>query len=118
MHPFTVRRLPASTRITQRAASLCHLYGAVLDVVNVGGILAGFIVQTELLCAACSIRPRRSKPRRTAVRRAPLYVGSVSAGTGTEEYYHHWAPEYDQVYTRPERQSDMLVVRARLTDWF
>jgi SAM-dependent methyltransferase len=42
----------------------------------------------------------------------------VDAGTGTEEYYRHWAPEYDDVYTRPERQGDMLVVRAHLTDWF
>jgi len=40
----------------------------------------------------------------------------VNAGTGTEEYYHHRAPEYDEVYTRPARQGDMLVVRARLTD--
>ena len=39
-------------------------------------------------------------------------------GTGTEDYYHHWAPEYDEVYSRPERQSDLRVVRARLTDWF
>lgn len=39
-------------------------------------------------------------------------------GTGTEEYYHHWAPEYDEVYTRPERQTDMIVVRDRLTDLF
>lgn len=52
------------------------------------------------------------------MRCALAYVGSVGAETGTEEYYHHWAPEYDQVYTRPERQSDMLAVRARLTDWF
>jgi SAM-dependent methyltransferase len=42
----------------------------------------------------------------------------VDAETGTEQYYHRWAPEYDEVYTRPERQSDMLVVRARLTGWF
>lgn len=46
------------------------------------------------------------------------YVGDVDTGTGTEEYYHEWAPEYDAVYTRPERQSDMLALRARLTDWF
>jgi SAM-dependent methyltransferase len=39
-------------------------------------------------------------------------------GTGTEEYYRHWAPDYDEVYTRPERQGDMLVLRGRLTDWF
>jgi SAM-dependent methyltransferase len=39
-------------------------------------------------------------------------------GTGTEEYYRHWAPAYDEVYTRPERQGDMAVVRARLTEWF
>jgi ubiquinone/menaquinone biosynthesis C-methylase UbiE len=42
----------------------------------------------------------------------------ADSGTGTEEYYHHWAPEYDEVYTRPERQSDLLAVRARLTGWF
>lgn len=42
----------------------------------------------------------------------------MTAGTGTEDYYHRWAAEYDEVYTRPERQADMLVVRARLTDWF
>jgi SAM-dependent methyltransferase len=39
-------------------------------------------------------------------------------GTGTEDYYRHWAPDYDEVYTRPERQGDMSVLRARLTDWF
>ena len=39
-------------------------------------------------------------------------------GTGTEEYYYRWAPEYDEVYTRPERQGDLLVVRDRLTGWF
>ena len=32
-------------------------------------------------------------------------------GTGTEEYYRRWATDYDVVYTRPERQSDLLVVR-------
>jgi SAM-dependent methyltransferase len=42
----------------------------------------------------------------------------MNAGTGTEEYYRRWAPGYDEVYTRPERQSDLLTVRARLTDWF
>jgi ubiquinone/menaquinone biosynthesis C-methylase UbiE len=42
----------------------------------------------------------------------------VSAGTGTEEYYRQWAPRYDEVYTRPERQRDMLIVRARLENWF
>jgi SAM-dependent methyltransferase len=42
----------------------------------------------------------------------------VNAGTGTEEYYRQRAPWYDEVYTRPERQSDLLIVRARLTDWF
>ena len=42
----------------------------------------------------------------------------MNAGTGTEEYYRHWAPEYDEVYTRPERQSDLLEIRALLTDWF
>ena len=39
-------------------------------------------------------------------------------GTGTEEYYYRWAPDYDEVYTRPERQSDLLVVRDRLTGLF
>jgi SAM-dependent methyltransferase len=39
-------------------------------------------------------------------------------GTGTEDYYRHWAPGYDEVYTRPERQGDMSALRARLTDWF
>ncbi len=39
-------------------------------------------------------------------------------GTGTEEYYQRWAPEYEEVYTRLERQSDLLVVRDRLTGWF
>jgi protein-L-isoaspartate O-methyltransferase len=39
-------------------------------------------------------------------------------GTGTEDYYHHWAPGYDEVYTSLERQSDMPALRARLTDWF
>ncbi len=39
-------------------------------------------------------------------------------GTGTEDYYRYWAPEYDEVYTRPERQTDMMVVRDRLTDLF
>jgi ubiquinone/menaquinone biosynthesis C-methylase UbiE len=43
---------------------------------------------------------------------------SVSAGTGTEEYYRRWAPGYDEVYTRPERQKDLLAVSARLTSWF
>jgi SAM-dependent methyltransferase len=43
---------------------------------------------------------------------------SVNAGTGTEDYYRHWAPAYDEVYTRPERQGDLLAVRTRLTDWF
>jgi SAM-dependent methyltransferase len=47
-----------------------------------------------------------------------LYVGQMSPGTGTEEYYRHWAPAYDEVYTRPERQADLLAVRSRLTDWF
>ncbi|MGH3152262.1 MAG: class I SAM-dependent methyltransferase [Streptosporangiaceae bacterium] len=42
----------------------------------------------------------------------------MTAGTGTEEYYHHRAPEYDEVYSRPERQGDLLVIRGRLTDWF
>ena len=42
----------------------------------------------------------------------------MSAGTGTEEYYRRWAPAYDEVYTRPERQVDMSALRARLTDWF
>ena len=28
-----------------------------------------------------------------------------------------WAPEHDEVYTRPERQGDMLVVRDRITGW-
>ncbi len=36
----------------------------------------------------------------------------------TEEYYRRWAPEYDEVYTRPERQSDLLAVRDRLTHVF
>ena len=45
-------------------------------------------------------------------------LGDVNAGTGTEEYYRHWAPAYDEVYTRPERQSDLLAVRTRLTGWF
>src|SRR5580700_11383921 len=44
--------------------------------------------------------------------------GVPAMGTGTEEYYRHWAPDYDEVYTRPERQGDMLVLRGRLTDWF
>ena len=43
---------------------------------------------------------------------------SVNAGTGNENYYRHWAPTYDEVYTRPERQGDLLAVRTRLTDWF
>jgi SAM-dependent methyltransferase len=43
---------------------------------------------------------------------------SVSTGTGTEDYYRRWAPAYDEVYTRPERQGDMLAVSARLTGWF
>jgi SAM-dependent methyltransferase len=43
---------------------------------------------------------------------------SVNAGTGTEDYYRHWAPAYDEVYTRPERQGDLLAVRSRLTGWF
>jgi SAM-dependent methyltransferase len=42
----------------------------------------------------------------------------VNAGTGTEQYYHRRASEYDEVYTRPERQADMLAVRVRLTEWF
>jgi hypothetical protein len=42
----------------------------------------------------------------------------VTAGTGTEDYYRRWAPAYDEVYTRPERQSDLLAVRSRLTGWF
>jgi demethylmenaquinone methyltransferase/2-methoxy-6-polyprenyl-1,4-benzoquinol methylase len=43
---------------------------------------------------------------------------SVDAGTGTEEYYHRRAPDYDDVYFRPERQADLLTVRTRLTDLF
>jgi ubiquinone/menaquinone biosynthesis C-methylase UbiE len=39
-------------------------------------------------------------------------------GTGTEDYYQRWAPEYDQVYGRPERQNDLAAVRESLTDWF
>ena len=39
-------------------------------------------------------------------------------GTGTEDYYRHWAPGYDEVYTRPERQDDMSALHVRLTDWF
>ena len=50
--------------------------------------------------------------------KAALYVECVNAGTGTEGYYRKWAPAYDEVYTRPERQSDLLAVRARLTGWF
>jgi SAM-dependent methyltransferase len=42
----------------------------------------------------------------------------VDACTGTEDYYRQWAPAYDEVYTRPERQSDLLTVSARLTGWF
>jgi SAM-dependent methyltransferase len=42
----------------------------------------------------------------------------VGSGTGTEEYYRRRAPEYDQVYTRPERQSDLLVIRDRLLSRF
>jgi SAM-dependent methyltransferase len=42
----------------------------------------------------------------------------MAAGTGTEGFYRHWAPEYNEVYTRPERQSDLLAVRARLAGWF
>lgn len=42
----------------------------------------------------------------------------MSTRTGTEEYYHYWASEYDEVYTRPERQGDMQVIRVRLTEWF
>jgi SAM-dependent methyltransferase len=42
----------------------------------------------------------------------------MNAGTGTEEYYHRWAPEYDQVYTRPERQADLSTLRDRFTSWF
>jgi ubiquinone/menaquinone biosynthesis C-methylase UbiE len=47
-----------------------------------------------------------------------MYGGKVGAGTGTEEYYRRWAPEYDEVYTRSARQGDMLVLRERLTAWF
>jgi ubiquinone/menaquinone biosynthesis C-methylase UbiE len=42
----------------------------------------------------------------------------VGRGTGTEEYYRRRAPEYDAVYTRPERQSDLLVIRDRLLSRF
>jgi ubiquinone/menaquinone biosynthesis C-methylase UbiE len=42
----------------------------------------------------------------------------VTAGTGTEKYYHHRAPEYDEVYSKPERQGDLLVIRGRLVGWF
>ena len=42
----------------------------------------------------------------------------VNFGSGTEEYYQRWAPEYDEVYTRPERQADLQTVRARLIGWF
>lgn len=38
--------------------------------------------------------------------------------TGTEDYYRRWAREYDEVYTRPERQSDLLAVRDRLKQSF
>jgi SAM-dependent methyltransferase len=45
-------------------------------------------------------------------------LNTLSIGTGTEEYYNRWAPEYDQVYSRPERQDDFAQVRGRLTEWF
>ena len=38
--------------------------------------------------------------------------------TGTEDFYRRKAPEFDEVYTRPERQDDLRDVRVRLTDWF
>jgi ubiquinone/menaquinone biosynthesis C-methylase UbiE len=47
-----------------------------------------------------------------------LYGASVDEATGTEEYYQQWAPDYDEVYTRPERRADMMAVSARLTEWF
>jgi hypothetical protein len=34
--------------------------------------------------------------------------------TGTEEYYRKRAPEYDQVYSKPERQLDLQQIKAWL----
>jgi SAM-dependent methyltransferase len=42
----------------------------------------------------------------------------MSASTGTEDYYRERAPWYDEIYTRPERQADLGVLRQRLTEWF
>jgi SAM-dependent methyltransferase len=42
----------------------------------------------------------------------------VRTGTGTEDFYRRLAPDFDEVYTRPERQDDLAVIRDRVTDWF
>lgn len=42
----------------------------------------------------------------------------MRTGTGTEDFYRRLAPDFDEVYTRPERQGDLSVLRDRLTDWF
>ena len=36
--------------------------------------------------------------------------------TGTEDYYRERAPEYDQVYSKLERQEDLQAIRAWLPD--
>lgn len=36
--------------------------------------------------------------------------------TGTEDYYRERAPEYDQVYTKLERQKDLRAIRGWLPD--
>lgn len=37
-------------------------------------------------------------------------------GTGTEEYYRERAAEYDLVYDKPERQSDLTALRERVAE--
>jgi SAM-dependent methyltransferase len=80
----------------------------------------GLTAQTRLPARAMKILPDLPDSRRhpQGTPPTPQYVRSVTPGTGTEAYYHHRAPDYDEVYTRPERQADMLLVRDRLTDWF
>ena len=42
--------------------------------------------------------------------------GGTVLTTGTEDYYRERAPEYDQVYAKLERQTDLRAIRAWLPD--
>ncbi len=61
---------------------------------------------------------RYDRGRDATTSQPPVGCYNVDAGTGTEEYYDRWAPDYDEVYLRPERQSDLLAVGSHLADLF